>query len=597
MTLRLGLPLCLLLAGCIAPEQGSVARLKPGSWVEAKGRMVNGKPLVDEIDELERGESDKREKVEVTAGAKPVSATELQVVGVNLQTDVETEYEDERKDAIDPFMPADGEWVRLKLREKDGAYKVRTMRKSETREQFKVEGELTAIDYSDSYLTVGGFRLPFQQGASIGTLGDRASDDPLALFKADDQKGVPFTIQASENLFLGGSASVDWTNEREFDLDPTSARDQVDVSYTGKFDGLWLFDDKASYAIFEVDAGRGDSDREGREVRTNERVQITRAALSLQLFDGIQLIAGRQDYEDEREWLFDRTMDGLRGIWTEGDWRLDIGAAVGRDTAAPPNDTENTQLMMAMLRYKVTPDWSVGAYALKREDDTSLDHEPLLFGLRSIDDAKYGFTHWAELSFARGHSRWGINDGGPIDDEVLENPEDIKGWAFDVLAKYTFENDFRPCLALGYAYGSGEKDSRATMGYRQSGYNDNNAKIGGVTSVRYYGDLLRPELSNIAIFTLAGSIRPIPNTSVSLVYHTYLQDYAAQDQPLTDLRIGSGSAPNGRDPDLGSEIDLILGYRVGLLTLEAVLSRFEPGPAFDNQDAATKIDFTARISF
>lgn len=561
--------------------------------------MVNGRPVVDEIDELERTESDKPEKVEITAAAKPLSATQLELIGLKFAVDEETEYEAANKDPISPFQPTDGEWLRVKLRNKDNTVKVRTIRKSETREQFKVEGELSKVESADSEIVVGGIRLPFQQGASIGVLGDRASDDPLALFKADDQKGVPFSIQASENLFLGGSASVDYTDEEEYDLDRTSERDQSQVSESFNIDALWLFDDKASYAIFEAGAGRNDNynDNPTRADTTNETVQITRGALSLAVAERIQLLVGRTDFEDEKEWLFDRTMDGFRAIYNEADWRLDVGAAVGRDFAAPTNNTDNTKLMMSMLRYRMSPDWWLGAYLIKREDDNARDHEPVLFGVRSIDDPKVGFGHWAELGFARGHSRWAINDGGPIDDEVANNVENIEGWAFDVLARYTFEDDYRASFALGYAYGSGERDSSATQGYRQSGFNDNNAKLGGVTSIRYYGDVFRPELANVAILTAAASFRPMTNTSLSAIYHTYLQDYASQTAPLNDLRIGTGSIPNGIDPDLGWELDLVLGYRAGLLTVEAVLGHFEPGPAFDGQDAATKFDVTARISF
>ena len=55
---------------------------------------------------------------------------------------------------------------------------------------------------------------------------------------------------------------------------------------------------------------------------------------------------------------------------------------------------------------------------------------------------------------------------------------------------------------------------------------------------------------------------------------------------------------HGGSPDLGHEIDLVLGYRLRRqLTLEFVAGRFEPGDAFDPSDAATLIDFTARYSF
>ncbi len=596
---RPGLLTCLLLSSCVATEQSTAAKLQLGTWIEAKGRMVNGRPVVDEIDELPRGSSDKTEKVEIIAAAKPVSATELEVVGLRFSADSETEYESADKQAIQPFQPADGEWLLLKLRNKDNAFKVRTIRKSEVREQFKVEGELSQIRAADSEIVVGGIRLPFQQGASIGTLGDRSSDDPLALFKADDQKGVPFSIQASENLFLGGSASLSYTDKEEYDLDRTTERDSASASESLNLDALWLFNDKASYAIFEAGAGRSDTNNDNptRADTTNESLQITRGALSLAVAERVQLLVGRTDFEDEKEWLFDRTLDGFRAIYNDSDWRVDVGAAIGRDFAAPANNTDGTELYMSLIRYRMSADWWLGGYVLKREDHTAHDHEPVLFGLRSIDDPKVGLGHWAELGFARGHSRWGINDGGPINDEVAAQVEDVNGWAFDLLGRYTFDNDLRPSLQFGYAYGSGEKDSSSVQGYRQSGFNDNNAKLGGVTSIRYYGDVFRPELANIAILTAAASFRPLPNTSITAVYHTYLQDFASQTAPLNDLRIGAGSIPNGRDPNLGWELDLVFGYRAGLLTVETILGHFEPGPAFDAQEPATKFDLTARISF
>lgn len=578
-------------------------RIRPGTWVEAKGRMINGKPIVDEIDELERTESDKKDKIEITAQAKPTGKGELELVGLPLKTDAETEYENDKKEPIDPYDPADGEWVRAKLRNKDGEYKLRTLRKSEVREQFKVVGELDSINQADFELSVGGIRMPYQQGVSVGSLGDRASDDPLALFKADDQKGVPFSIRATENLFLGGSGTLEYTDEDEYDLDRTTERDQWSTGATANIDALWLFNDKASYAIFEAGFGRSDTynDNPTRADTTNEVAQINRAAVSLAVAPQVQLIVGRTDFEDEKEWLFDRTLDGFRGIYDNGEWRFDVGGAVGRDIGSPTNNTENTQLLISMLRYRMTPDWWIGGYVLGRDDQTLLDHEPLLLGLRSIDDPKVGFGHWAEFGIARGHSRWGTNPGGPpagpANGALLDEREDIDGWCFDLLAKYTWDNDYRPCILLGYAYGSGERDSASTQGYRQSGYNDNNAKLGGVTSFRYYGDVFRPELANIVVTTAAFSFRPIPNTSLTAVYHTYLQDYAAQSGPLSDLRIGNGSAPNGRDPDLGSEIDLVLGYRANLLTVEFLFGRFEPGPGFDAQNPATKFDVTARISF
>lgn len=593
------LPILLLpLAGCVATDQDGFEKLRKGSWIEAKGRMVEGKPVVDEIDELERSESDKADKIEVTGQTTASTPTQLELLGLRLQPDKDTEYEDADKKKVDRFVPATGEWLRVKLRNKDDEFKLRTVRKSDAREQFKVEGEIVALDAEKSMLSVGGIQMPLAPNSSVTMLGERAADDPLALFKADDQKGVPFSIRASNNLFLGGGISGSFSLEDEFDLDRTTQRDRTATDGQVKADALWLFDDKASYAMLEVEAGRADTYVKNSPDRYTESAQVTRAVASIALGDGLQLLVGRQDFDEEREWLFDEVLDGVRLIRADGPWRFEAGAAMGRDVGASTNDTDDTAMFEAMARYFVTKDWALGAYVLQRKDQTVFDHEPLLYGLRSIDEPRYGLGHWAELGFAAGHSRRAINDNGLIDDEVADTVEDIDGWAFDIGALWQLDAPLRPAFAIGYAFGSGERDSASTQGYRQTLYNDNNGKLGGVTSVRYYGELLRPELSNVAILTVAAAFRPIPRGSISVLFHTYTQDYAAQSGPRNDLRNGTDSIPNGVDPDLGYELDVVFGYRTaGGLTIDLVGARFEPGPGFNDQDSATKLDLTARFSF
>lgn len=595
---RLALLFLLPLVGCVSTQSESYEKLRVGKWVEAKGRMVDGKPIVDEVDELKRSESDKADKFELTAQTQSASPESLEVLGLTLKPDAETEYEGMEKESIAKFVPSNGEWVRLKLRSKDDQIRLRTLRKSEPRDQFKVEGEITALDPATSSLSVGAIKMPVAQAASVTMLGERNADDPLALFQADDQKAVPFSVVVNDNLRLGGGGTFASDAQDEYDLNRANTRDRTSTSFSGKLDALWLFDDKASYAMVEIDAARGDTYRRGSPDSTTETFQLTRAVTSIALDDNLQFLVGRQDFDEEREWLYDEVLDGGRFVWILDHWQFDVGGAIGRETLASPNNTEDMGLLTAMVRYRIDADWTLGAYVLDVTDNTVFDHEPMLFGLRSIDEPRYGLGHWAELSFARGHSRFMLNNGGPINDSVGTDVEDIEGWAFDLGAQYTFEGDLRPSFVLGYAYGSGKRDSAADQGYRQTSFNDNNGKLGGVTSVRYYGELLRPELANLAILTCGATIRPFRNGSLSLIYHTYTQDFAAQSGPFNDLRIGTGSIPNGIDPDLGSEIDIIFGFRAASrVTVELAGSRFEPGAGFDGQDAAHKLDFTARFSF
>ncbi len=138
-----------LLAACAAPppladqaQQDPLADFTKGMWVEAKGTLEAGVPLVREIDELKRDAADKADKSELTAPVDSADATSLRMLGVELTLDDDCEYEDAEKNAITKFTPATGEWLRVKVRLKDGRLRARTLRRTETRTEFKVLHEL-----------------------------------------------------------------------------------------------------------------------------------------------------------------------------------------------------------------------------------------------------------------------------------------------------------------------------------------------------------------------------------------------------------------------------------------------------------------------
>ena len=58
--------LVLLLHACVSPEQDPFRDLRAGSWVEAKGDVLDGHPVVREVAELDRAESDTGDKMEET---------------------------------------------------------------------------------------------------------------------------------------------------------------------------------------------------------------------------------------------------------------------------------------------------------------------------------------------------------------------------------------------------------------------------------------------------------------------------------------------------------------------------------------------------
>jgi hypothetical protein len=130
--------------------------------------------------------------------------------------------------------------------------------------------------------------------------------------------------------------------------------------------------------------------------------------------------------------------------------------------------------------------------------------------------------------------------------------------------------------------------------FRQTGWQRNNGNLGGVTSFRYYGEVVDPELSNLGISTLGIGTRLGRDASIDLVWHEYRQDVAEGFLRQSDL----DEDPDGVHRDLGREIDWIAGLRNALGSdFELVLGWFEPGDAFPDADAAWKVSLQWRYRF
>ncbi|HEB54685.1 MAG TPA: hypothetical protein ENI87_15665 [bacterium] len=570
--------LCALLAsGCIGPT-GDLGSLRPGLFVKASGRPDAPGFAVSKIESEARADSDKREKVEVTAPVTDARDPWVSALGRSFRLDDETEYQDLDKRPTAPFLPAAGDWVRLKLRDKGEGHRVRAMRRYRARDRFKVIGELYGVDLDRRTVEVGGLELALAKGVQIDLSGPDSADDPLALFLADDQKTVPLGLVVSDSLRLGGQVSGEYEYDDEFDLDGTNDRDRSKTSLGSRVDALLSLADDGSYALAEVSFGRRDRSRQNGATTYNEKLEVTRAFAALRFGEHFQLLLGRQDFDEGREWVYDEVLDGVRGVAMFDRVRFDLAYAEGRDVLAETNVEQDWGMALLKVGYAVRDDWYVTGYGLQRFDETPTDMEPRYFGVQSHAEPRFGLGHWLEFATVRGDAAGRA----------------IRGHAYDLGLRYTLDVPGRPTFAIGHAFASGRSITDSKIGYRQSGFQDNTGKLGGVTSVRFYGELLDPELANLSVTTLSFAVRPIPFGSVQLMYHRYRQDVASPVLVDTSLR----AAPNGLSTDLGHEIDLVLAYRVARrLTVEFVAGRFEPGDAFSGQTAANLIVLTTRYSF
>ena len=169
------------------------------------------------------------------------------VLGTAYRVVGDTEFEGPDKRAVAPFGVEAADWVRVKARQRsNGELRAREVRRVPPRTEFEVEGELTAFDLATGVVGVGPLQFALAPGARARSLQDVAEGgdarDPLALFLADEQKGVPFSIALGEHVLLGGSVSAGAESRDEYDLRRARSGDRTTVDVEAKVDLLWSFD-------------------------------------------------------------------------------------------------------------------------------------------------------------------------------------------------------------------------------------------------------------------------------------------------------------------------------------------------------------------
>jgi alginate production protein len=300
------------------------------------------------------------------------------------------------------------------------------------------------------------------------------------------------------------------------------------------------------------------------------------------LAEGPSVQVGRQRFEDEREWLYDEELDAIRLRYGHG--ALAIELSVSRDglvqkdlLGRKENEEINNYIVMVTTRFP--REIELEGYVIVRDDQAPGGGRPAFLGLRSRGEPVADLDYWFDLAFVAGR----------------EGSSQLRGWAVDLGVTYELQVGPRPSLTLGVAFGSGDRhpDDGHDGNFRQTGLQENEGDFGGTASFRYYGEVLDPELSNLAILTAGVGIRPTETFSVDLVYHYYLQHRAS-----STLRSAAIDAePSGRSRQLGHGLDLIVGLVEILdrIDVKAILGYFFPGRAFPGGDgswiAAAELQF------
>jgi len=293
----------------------------------------------------------------------------------------------------------------------------------------------------------------------------------------------------------------------------------------------------------------------------------------------------RQKFRERRQWLWDDYLDGAR-LFLFGSGLIGLQVSY-IDFINPLKEKYVTWRDLYLgTDFYLNEDNTLTVFFLRRWDsDEDRNREPVWWGFRFQGEPTSSAWTWLDLVMMRG----------------TDKHKDLRAWALDLGGTWQFRKiPWRPSISAAYAFGSG--DPHGTPGvdgnFRQTGYQDNATRLSGVTSVLYYGAVLDPELSNLAITTLGGGVRPTNKFSLDLLYHRYRQDWSA-DEVRGNL-LDPPARPNGQNSDIGWELDLVLGIRNlwGAVRAGWTIGIFTPGKAYSprqEQALLNKLHITVEI--
>jgi alginate production protein len=317
---------------------------------------------------------------------------------------------------------------------------------------------------------------------------------------------------------------------------------------------------------------------------------------------GLQV--GRQNFKETREWWWDDDLDAVRLYFDRAGLHAELGLARELTRVSSLQDDidprqQDVVRTLGMASWLWAPRQKLEAYFLHADDrsgsapvgtrldeslEDSSDARLTWYGLRAIGSRDFGrrgaVEYWADWAAVTGNeTRVRYGTAGTVSTVTRIGTRDVRGSAIDLGLTWESPLPLSPSLTLGYARGSGDADDSdgVDRSFRQTGLHNNNWRYSGVNRFRVYGEVLRPELSNLAILTASVGMPLLRSSSVELSWHRYRQ-LSATDS-LRDVRLDAD--PSGLSPDIGEEIDLVLGFREGRrLDVEVAAGMFLAGEAY-----------------
>lgn len=416
---------------------------------------------------------------------------------------------------------------------------------------------------------------------------------------------------AGRPLVIGGEVGVNPRYRRNFDLDPGDQDDllrwdtefQLEFFYALNNETAFFAEAKGNREVQVFKEGGG-----GTSDNNLERGE-TWLFMGDVMQSGVSLQVGRQNFQDVREWWWDEDLDSVRLYYNQPFMHYELGVAqrlAPLDTSEGSVDPRQKDVLRVLSRASWV--WSkneLGIFFLHQNDysDTEtvgqlLNREDLndgqltWGGVRSFGDwdtEGYGeFEYWVDTALVGGEETLLDFEDDDNGKRIVDSRDtrDVYGWALDVGLTWELPVSWNPSLTLGYAIGSRE--------FRQTGIQNNNNRFSGVDRFRYYGELLRPDLSNLQIWTVSFGFPIMRDSSVEFLYHYYKQTDAADS--LRDARVDDDLT--GRSRSVGQELDLVIGLQEWEnLEMELVAAAFHAESAFGDLSGETSFNINLKINY
>lgn len=313
--------------------------------------------------------------------------------------------------------------------------------------------------------------------------------------------------------------------------------------------------------------------------RRRPSLLIDQALITFKELGPALLTLGRRNFEDDRHWLYDTSLDTAFVRARLGNVVTDVALArkdwFDGDLAqkVPRGRTTDT---LVHVEYRGIEDHRIAAYAIRRDDKAGQgEGDPLHLGLRASGAPDDRFSYWAGLGWLRGRDETG---------------QRLRGHAVDAGLIYRFPSlPWRPSLLFGYASGSGDgdPDDGVNRQFRQTGLHSNEFRAAGVSKFKYYGEVLDPDLSNLRIVSLGIGFRPVTGVFVDVMWHRYTLHHLADEVRNAGLTALMNQDDSQLSRRVGQELDVVIGLRnlfgVRRLGVDIRIGWLLPGPAFRNE--------------